>query len=74
MKKMTARLSAARALELAADQAGVELAGLQTVDLNIDSDGLYDISFQDEWIRYSCYVDYLTGEVRGFFTEPLDLV
>ena len=74
MKKMTVRLSAARALELAADQAGVELAGLQTVDLNIGSDGLYDIGFQDEWMRYSCYVDYLTGEVRGFFTEPLDLV
>ncbi|MBR3020112.1 MAG: hypothetical protein IKH57_24100 [Clostridia bacterium] len=74
MKEKTVRLSAARALELAADQAGVELAGLQTVDLNIDSDGLYDIGFQDEWMRYSCYVDYLTGEVRGFFTEPLDLV
>ena len=66
MRKKTVRLSAARALELAADQAGIELAGLQTVDLNIDSDGLYDIGFQDEWMRYSCYVDYLTGEVRGF--------
>ena len=47
MKEMTVRLSAARALELAADQAGVELAGLQTVDLNIDSDGLFYIGFQD---------------------------
>lgn len=73
MKEKTVRLSAARALELAADQAGIELAGLQTVDLNMDSEGLYDIGFQDDWMRYICYVDFLTGEVRGFFTEPLDL-
>lgn len=74
MKEKTVRLSAARALELAADQAGIELADLQTVDLNVDSDGLYDIGFQDDCMRYRCYVDNLTGEVRGFFTEPLELM
>ncbi len=74
MKEKTVRLSAARALELAADQAGIRLADLRTVDMNIDSEGLYAIGFQDDWMRYSCYVDDLTGEVCGFFTEPLDPV
>ena len=73
MKEKTVRLSAARALELAADQAGIELANLQAVDLNVDPEGLYDIGFQDDWMKYICYIDCLTGEVRGFFTEPLDI-
>ncbi len=72
MKEKTVRLSASRALKLAADLAGIELADLQQVDLNIDSEGLYNISFQDDWMRYSFYIDYRTGEVRGFFTEPIE--
>ncbi len=73
MKEKTVRLSAARALELAADQAGVDLTELKTVDVNIDPEGLYIIGFQDNWMRYICYVDYLAGDIRGFFSEPLDL-
>ena len=73
MRKKTVRLSAARALELTADQAGIELAGLRAVDLNVDPEGLYDIGFQDDWMKYICYIDCLTGEVRGFISEPLDI-
>lgn len=74
MLEKNVRLSVAKALELAADQAGLELADLQAVDLILDPEGLYDISFRDEWICYSCYIDYMTGEIRGVFTEPLEIV
>ena len=74
MLEKNVRLSAAKALELASNQAGIELANMQAIDLIIDPEGLYDISFRDEWICYSCYIDYLTGEVRGFFTDPLEIV
>lgn len=52
----------------------VSIANMQAVDLILEPEGLYDISFRDEWICYSCYIDYLTGEVRGFFTDPLEIV
>ena len=74
MLEKNVRLSAAKALKLAADQADIEFADLQAVDLTLESKGLYDIRFRDEWMCYTCYIDSLTGEIRGFFTEPLEIV
>ena len=45
MKGTYLRLSAVTALELAAEQAEVELSDDKNVDLNVDSDGLYRIAF-----------------------------
>ncbi len=72
MKGTYLRLSAVTALELAAEQAEVELSDVKNVDLNVDSDGLYRIAFWDDWMSYICYIDCASGEIRGFFSEPLN--
>lgn len=72
MKKISMRLSAVIALELAAEQAGIELADVQNVDLKVDPSGFYCITFLDNWMNYVCYIDTCTGEVCGFLSEPLD--
>ncbi len=72
MKETTIRFSAVTALELAAEQAGIELSDVKNVDLNVDPDGLYHIAFWGSWMSYVCYIDCASGEIRGFFSEPLD--
>ncbi len=72
MSKTYLRLSAAVALELAAEQAGVELSDIKNVDLNVDPDGLYRVTFWGDWMSYFCFIDCASGEIRGFFSEPLD--
>ena len=74
MRKTSLRLSAAVALELAAEQAGIELAEVKNVDLNLISDGFYCVAFHGTWMSYICCIDCVTGEIRGFFSEPLDEV
>ncbi len=73
MSKTFSRISAATAMSIAAGQAEVKLSAVKNVDLNTDPDGLYYITFQGDWMNYTCYIDYVTGEIRGFFSEPLDL-
>ncbi len=72
MDKKITRFSAVRALECAAEEAGVSLPALKTADISIDPDGLYRIAFLDDWMAYQCYIDCVTGEVRGFYSEPLE--
>ena len=72
MSKTNLRLSAAFALELAAEQAGIELADVKNVDLDLAPDGTYCVAFHDTWMSYICYIDCVTGEIRGFFSEPHD--
>ena len=35
------------------------------------TDGLYEVTFESDWMRYDCYVDAIDGEVLGFDCEPL---
>lgn len=72
MSKTYLRLSAAVALELAAEQAGVELSDIKNVDLNVDPDGLYRVTFWGDWMSYFCFIDCASGEIRVFFSELLD--
>lgn len=72
MSKTRLHLSAAAALEIAAEQAGVELSDVKNVDLNVDPDELYRIAFHGDWMHYICYIDCASGEILGFFSEPSD--
>lgn len=35
------------------------------------TDGLYEVTFESDWMRYDCYVDENDGEVLGFDLAPL---
>ena len=35
------------------------------------TDGLYEVTFETDWMRYDCFVDALDGEVLGFDLAPL---
>ena len=70
MREKIVRLPAARALEYTAKEAGVKTAEMQSVIINVEPDGFFRITFHDEWMSYLCYVDYISGEVQGFFSEP----
>lgn len=35
------------------------------------TDGLYEVTFETDWMRYDCFVDLFDGEVLGFGLEPL---
>jgi hypothetical protein len=72
MKKSNLRYSAVAALSLAADQAGVNPSDLTNVDLTLDTNGLYIVSFCDNWMHYLCYIDICTKEILGFLSEPLE--
>lgn len=41
---------------------------------NIDvrrADGLYEVTFETDWMTYDCYVDAADGEVLGFDCSPV---
>lgn len=34
-------------------------------------DGFYEVTFENDWTRFDCYVDETDGEVLGFDSRPL---
>ena len=34
------------------------------------TDGLYEVTFESDWMRYDCFIDAYDGEVLGFDPEP----
>ena len=73
MREKIVLLPAARALEYAAKEAGVKTAEVRSVMIAVEPDGFFRITFHDEWMSYLCYVDYFSGEVQGFFSEPQNM-
>lgn len=59
----------------AAILAAVEYAGLteqEVYDVSVRStDGLYEVTFATDWMRYDCYVDAADYEVLGFDSAPI---
>ena len=56
-------------------QAAAAYAGLSVSELSdlcvLHSDGLFEIRFDTDWMRYDCYVDDADGEVLGFDCRPI---
>ena len=55
--------------------AAVEYANItreEAGNINVrHADGLYEVTFESDWMRYDCYVDENDGEVLGFDQQPL---
>jgi hypothetical protein len=71
MNKTNRHYSTVKALELAIGQAGIKASDLRNVDLTVDENGLYIISFCDDWMSYFCCIDIFGEEILGFLSEPL---
>ena len=55
--------------------AAVEYAGLRREEvcctLISRANGLYEIAFRTDWLKYDCYVDAQSAQVLGFSFEPI---
>ena len=55
--------------------AAVSYASVYAKDVcNLDvrhTEGFYEVTFENDWTRYDCYVDDADGEVLGFDSRPL---
>lgn len=49
-----------------------QLTREEVCNINVrHTDGLYEVTFESDWMRYDCYVDENDGEVLGFDLAPL---
>ena len=49
-----------------------QLIGQEVYHINARrTDGLYEVTFETDWMRYDCYVDAADGEVLGFDQAPV---
>lgn len=63
-------ISSSAALSAALDYAGLEREQVQCT-LICRLDGMYELAFNTDWLRYECYVDEVTAQVLGFSFEPV---
>ena len=70
MNSVNMKLSADKALEIARQYAKLEPAELEYMTV-LRQDGLYEIALRSAFMQYEVYVDAASGEVPGFFSEPV---
>jgi hypothetical protein len=69
MSNKPIRISARKAIILAAEHAGITPQGLNDLSLSYD-EGLYSVYFCGRGNSYSYTIDAATGEIEQFSVEP----